>query len=394
MLLGDKKRFFPGCYAFLGDLKASPQFSKQRCIVKNYLADKQRFHIKLWDPKFGGKEVLVQESNLSFDSYAAPPLLLPRLPADLSVRNMGAVGNALFCNRDISEGEIILKESPMMVVSNKDIFASRWNLHFGIENEQPDAEVLRAFQELSDGGMADAFYDDAKALLKTMLNGAGQAEKHLEAMMGKSFLESERQRIAGVLSRWQSNCHSFQLDNDSASYSGLYRYTAKCNHSCDANCQTIIEKATGRMLLRAKRKIFEGEELCTNYMSSDPNFKDAPVEERQMLLLKRGFTCVCSRCSRESKHKEAGPGVRSLPVVSCGVPVISDLETFGLEDLGEQAASDRSTRASEGYSSCPSTANGAAGLTCHGCKSSLPKADFSKKQLQRRDQRRCKNCTA
>lgn len=301
MLVGHNKRFYVGSSAFLGTLKASPQYSNQRCTVKEYLSEKERFRVAFWDPSFRGKEVLVHESNLTFDFWAAPALLLPPLAPGLRVADVGTSGNGLLSSREYQEGEVILEERPMMVVSNKDGLASRWNLYFGTECDMGEKTgVLVAFQELSDGNATEAFMGDAKALFKNMFGVAEDgAEAHVQRMAGKSFLDSQVRRIAGVLARWQSNCHTLTLPGSQEKHSALYRYVSKANHSCDANCSTTLDKSTGNMILKAKRQIVPGEQLTANYLSADPKFKDLPVQERRRQLSKRGFFCLCSRCTKE-----------------------------------------------------------------------------------------------
>jgi hypothetical protein len=127
---------FPGCYAFLTEMSAS-EYSRQRCIVKEHFVEKDRWAIKLWDPSFKGKQILVRKEKIEFDVYARSGLDLEALPGHLRVSAAGSMGNGLFCNDDWAKGATVFEEDPLMVVRNRSDdcgFEARWNLYFALEN--------------------------------------------------------------------------------------------------------------------------------------------------------------------------------------------------------------------------------------------------------------------
>eukprot|EP00930_Biecheleria_cincta_P003522 TRINITY_DN10445_c1_g1_i1.p1 TRINITY_DN10445_c1_g1~~TRINITY_DN10445_c1_g1_i1.p1 ORF type:complete len:392 (+),score=73.35 TRINITY_DN10445_c1_g1_i1:39-1214(+) len=386
MLVGQNKRFYVGSSAYLGPLEGSPQY--QRCIVKGYLADKDRFRVAYWDPTFRGKEVFVHENNLTFDFWAAPGLLLPRLAPGLHVAQFGDAGKGLMSSREFQEGEVIIEESPMMVVSNKGGKARRWSLYFETECELGEAtEVLIAFQELSNGGGIDAFIDDAKALFKKMLGVVpGGAAAHVERMAGRdtSSLHSQVRRIAEVLARWHSNCHSFTLPGSQENISALYRHSSKANHSCDPNCSAAVDQNTGSMILKAKRTIMPGEQLTTNYLSVLPKFLDLPVQERRRRLSMRGFFCLCSRCSEEggAALSSRRPDMRD--------PAKEDVNTSNITatEYREECQS-RDTNASE-----PELVSGQSNGSVPGCECHrlLSRMESSTTQLKKDELHKCLKC--
>jgi len=299
---------FPGCYAFLGQLNAA-EYSNQRCIVKEHVAEKDRWAIKLWDPKFKGKQILVRVENITFDCFARAGEDLPKLPSHLRVSPAGVCGNGLFCEDDWPSGKIILEEDPLMVVANRDGdsgFEARWNLYFALENDRGVKDpTLRAFREMSDGGndFVKRHIDDATTMFKKLLKISGRNDTEVQTMFVspeyQDFVNEEILRISAVLARWQANSHGYSVPSQDRS--ALFRYTAKMQHSCDPNCSLHVHPETGRCVVTANRPIRAGDQLTNSYMGESSGFHEMNVEARRKKLATRGFVCICDRCVRESE---------------------------------------------------------------------------------------------
>jgi hypothetical protein len=309
MLQGREKRFFPGSYAYLGKL-SNGKFSEQRVVVENFVEEKDRWVVKLWKPQFNGEKILVRENHIFFECYAVPCNALPELPSHLRVSPTGDCGNALFCNAEWDCGEIIMEEAPLMIVANRggdSNFESRWQLYFALDSERgAKSPVLTAFREMADGGkeFVKDYLDDGKAMFKKAVASGGRSSEEVEQFCRNmpDFVQEEAERIAGVLSRWQTNSHNFATAD--VDQSGLFRWASKMQHSCEPNCILTVDSETGICITKTIKRISPGDQLCNDYMGGDPVFHAKDVKERRAVLWKRGFECACPRCKRESGEAE------------------------------------------------------------------------------------------
>lgn len=302
MIRGCAKRFFSGSKCFLGKM-ASEDLSNEACIVKSYFEDTQRWAVALLHPRFEGKVVLVREEKLKFDCYAAdyefdPP---PPLPSYLFVHDFGDCGHALCCNEDVDEGTLLLDESPLMVVRDTgDAVNSRWNVYFSaMHREGPESPIIMAFNELADGDVIDEYIPDATNIFKEIVTKAGGDEMFNRPDF-KAKVDAEAKRIATVLARWQTNGQSFRPQgcDDRDGQSALYRFGSKMLHSCEANCKRIVSEDSGKLVVRSKCAIRQGEQLTIDFMGGA--LDSFSVDERRLQLRKRGFVCQCSQCFGES----------------------------------------------------------------------------------------------
>jgi len=306
MLCGKDKRFFPGSYARLGELK-NPKYRNERCVVEKYVKEKDRWIVKLWTPAFNGEKILVSEANILFECYAIPDKDVSVLPTHLHVTSSD-IGEVLICKSDWEAGAIIFEEPPLMIVANMggdSGFEARWQLYWALENDRgPSCAVLQAFGQLTNGGskFVEEYMVDGRSLFKKVV-GASKSPQEVEQFCAAmpDFVEEEALRIATVLSRWQSNSHDFAA-LIGVDQSGLFRFASKMNHSCECNCKLQVDSDTGACIVRASRKIKAGEQLTGDYMGGDPSFHALGVEGRRARLSRRGFVCGCTRCEREESE--------------------------------------------------------------------------------------------
>ncbi|CAE8591950.1 unnamed protein product [Polarella glacialis] len=316
MLRGDAFGFFEGSYASLANM-AKAEYSGERCVIKEYLPEKCAWRVQLVNPQFKGHVMAVKESALCFDWYVSPPERLAALPEHLRVANVGAAGNALFCDRNVEAGVEILEEHPVMVVTNKNAMLARWTLHSQMLQEHSSKyPALLAFKEFSDGGIADDYINDASTLLNTAhqqlsltwstfmaavetATNLMSAETPPTSPASEALGLEEVRQVADVLAKWQSNSLSVNAVSLEQHQSALFRFACKANHSCDANCATVFDMNTGCMIFRTKRPIKRGEQLTISYFGRDPDFIFSSSKERRKKLSVRGFVCTCSQCVLE-----------------------------------------------------------------------------------------------
>lgn len=288
----------------LGKL-SSEKFSGQRCVIERYVAEKDRWAVKLWPPHFKGEKILVREHNINFDCYAVADDEIAQLPTHLRVSPTPDCGNGLFCDNDMEEGQIVFEENPMMVVANLGgdrNFEARWNLYHALEQDRGQkSTVLTEFLKFADGGktFTDGYLADSKTLFINVLTATGRSPADIQQFCANmpDFVEEEAHRIAGVLARWQTNSHSF--DTTVHDQSSLFRFAGKMQHSCEPNCILTVDSCTGWVVYKTLRNISSGEQLTNDYMGGDPTFHALDVKGRRSRLRCRGFVCLCSRCVRE-----------------------------------------------------------------------------------------------
>jgi len=353
MIHGLGKSFWAGSRCHLGKM-ASDEMSDEPCVVRSYDAGKQRWAVKLSHPRFGGRVVLVKEEKLAFDSFVIDPGDMLAVPHNVAVEEWGSCGKALVSNVPLHGGDEVFQEDPFMAVKNSgDAFMSRWNVYFWTKHSQGDGSpAFVAFQELSDGGVAEQYVPDATNMFKEILENNGRVDL-LKNPAFKKQSEGEIAKIASVLARWQTNGHAASDAMDDASL--LFRFASKMLHSCEPNCARMVCARSGRMIVRAKCDIPQGESLTIDYMGG--SLSGLSVAERRERLRLRGFTCSCPLCVAQSQ-KDYG-----------GADAMSPLD----------AAEDETS--------------GPSGLfACSACRQPLPRTAFSKKQLQKRDRRKCAAC--
>lgn len=303
MLCGSSERFFRGSKCFLGKM-STDDLSGEPCIIKNYCAEKERWAVQLFHPRFNGKQVLVREDKIRFDSFLAEWRDLPKPPPHLSVRASSECGNALCSEQHVDAGCILLDESPFMIARNDgNAYMARWNLYFFTSHFQgADGAVMSAFNALSDGNVIDDYIPQADREFRRILESQGRG-KILNDPAMKQSLPSELRRIATVFAKWQTNGHSFWYHGCTESKSALYHLGSKILHSCDPNCKFKISPETGNLIVEAIRGIRKGEELTLDYMAGT-DLSALSVDARRAKLAKRGFTCRCKRCICESGEAE------------------------------------------------------------------------------------------
>ena len=116
----------------------------------------------------------------------------------------------------------------------------------------------------------------------------------LHAHLTPEETASEQSRLMPV---FRSNAY---IIGTSMSELGLFPKGARINHSCRPNSSQVWIEKMGKRVVRAIRKIEEGEEIFATYI---PLLRGA--ESRQQRLQQYGFTCTCSACALSRSEQEA-----------------------------------------------------------------------------------------
>ncbi|KAL5423831.1 hypothetical protein PMIN04_003633 [Paraphaeosphaeria minitans] len=82
-------------------------------------------------------------------------------------------------------------------------------------------------------------------------------------------------------------------------------HTALLNHSCRPNAYAGFKEGTGEVRVYALRDILEGEQICISHLEGSA-FSEAMGLRRGILVLQRGFVCLCDACmdAEESANME------------------------------------------------------------------------------------------
>eukprot|EP00930_Biecheleria_cincta_P069529 TRINITY_DN57261_c0_g1_i1.p1 TRINITY_DN57261_c0_g1~~TRINITY_DN57261_c0_g1_i1.p1 ORF type:complete len:357 (+),score=70.07 TRINITY_DN57261_c0_g1_i1:50-1120(+) len=304
---GSNIPFFEGSYAFID--KQAAKFASERCIINKYVPKKQSWKVTLLAGQFKDSQVLVPASDLVFDCFTAAPDTLPPLPEKLMVAAVGASGDGLFANSDVAKGVIILKEEPLTIIGGRmDNYSSCWTSYLSaITKHGTNSAFAVAFEELTDGGIVYKHIVPARILFNNAMSQVAESTKlRLQSDEGKKDANKQVRKVAEVLARWQANAHTFKPNPDGESFSALYRYISKANHSCEPNCIYATDEQSGIMQLVAQRNICAGEELTASYFQEDPSFQGLGLRSRRERCLTKGFQCLCTRCVREVEEEEKG----------------------------------------------------------------------------------------
>ena len=175
-------------------------------------------------------------------------------------------GMGVFATRTLEPGDIILQEAPVIRIQPP-------QFRDGVAYPLGDIELLlrRAFEDLSDARKAEV----------TSLSAHKTTNEDLDE----------------IVAIFRSNAYIIGANNSDL---GLFPKGARINHSCRPNTSQVWHDRIGKRVVRAIRRIEEGEELFATYI---PLLHSHDM--RQKRLMQYGFTCTCSACAQEEAAQEA-----------------------------------------------------------------------------------------
>jgi hypothetical protein len=175
-------------------------------------------------------------------------------------------GMGVFATRAIEAGTIILKETPVIRIQPPEF-------RNGVAYPLAGIELLirTAFEDLGEDEKAD--------------------------VMSLTAHDPAEQNLNDVIAIFRNNAYIMGTNNSDL---GLFPKGARINHSCRPNTSQTWHEKTGRRVVRAIRRIDEGEELFATYI---PLLHSHDM--RQKRLNQYGFTCTCSVCAQEEAEQKA-----------------------------------------------------------------------------------------
>lgn len=294
-----------GSRVCLRNLTKAHQYNDQKADVIRYNQSKVRWEVRLINPTFQGKQILVAEDNLEFLFMSSAPNLgkasnlLQSSDSPVTLGATTALGRVLRASRRFAPNELVFAECPFLVVSSPDS-DQRWLRRVECYCEllrTQQHELICAFNDLSDGGtgVIDSLRADAEQAAETLWESTP-----VEARGPNPHAEVDN--LASICARWQTNQHELPSMNG-VDTRGLFFLCPILPHSCDPNIgYTIGSGGPWEREARAMRTIEPGEILSASYV--DVSFLTGSVEERRQLLQRqRHFRCCCDRCEEESGEK-------------------------------------------------------------------------------------------
>mmetsp|Transcript_102237 Transcript_102237/g.284795 ORF Transcript_102237/g.284795 Transcript_102237/m.284795 type:complete len:487 (+) Transcript_102237:70-1530(+) len=213
-------------------------------------------------------------------------------------------GRILHATRDFAEGAVILVESPLHIVQ-----------------EDESCNAFRHLQQLCKDRPDDFDYEPLwywcalKSLTEHQLQGAkfggwagtsAATQHNLLLLHHEEFSEpkSSSEILAEELAPgvdplaierltqiWVLNCFEF---SDAPQGYSTYFFSSFMSHSCWPNA--VWHYSGSDHVLRARRAIHTGDEVCISYLPEHGLMQSAPVRRMELHDTKR-FWCACERCS-------------------------------------------------------------------------------------------------
>ncbi|CAE7812978.1 SMYD2, partial [Symbiodinium sp. CCMP2456] len=209
---------------------------------------------------------------------ASVPFLLPRTSDFEGPVQMAAVAperRGLVATRRLQAGELLLSSRSLVAVG-------RLKLGHGFRNPvdvyKNAARTSKHVARLLGKILSDGSPRPASALSKLLWHAAEATASDLP----------EESVIQGVIAT-----NAFKDLGSS-----IFPAVSMANHSCLPNA--LVLKCGEALLLRARRVISQGEEVCINYFDVLK-----PLAERQKLCQSWGFVCECPRCEDEKSIDES-----------------------------------------------------------------------------------------
>ncbi|PAV17308.1 SET domain-containing [Pyrrhoderma noxium] len=194
------------------------------------------------------------DNTITIDSHAYP----------FEIKELPGRGKGLIATRDIEQGELLIKERPLVLVPSS-------------TQESPST------------------------LLRNRLNKLSSPEEI--SYFSLSYVVPGRDTEKAPLSEDDIILATFQTNAISAgSDVGLFPLTARLNHGCSSSFNSVYSwrPEEGSLVVHALKPIKRGEELLTTYTDTK-----RPRQERQNYLKSYyDFTCTCPVCSLQGLESQ------------------------------------------------------------------------------------------
>lgn len=224
--------------------------------------------------------------------------------------NKGRIVHAM---RSYLPGEVILVESPLHVVQEQDKSSAFKKVKELCSKRADDFDYAPlwywcAIQSLTkeqlkgsklDGltGTSEEIQTNLLLLHHERVEEPSSAAKILEKELAPG---ADPMVIERLIQIWVLNC--FEYSDDPQGYS-TYFFSSFMSHSCFPNA--VWHYSGPDHVLRARREINEGDEVCISYLPESGLFQSAPSRRMELNETKR-FWCTCERCIDGIEDKSRG----------------------------------------------------------------------------------------
>jgi len=205
------------------------------------------------------------------------PLLQEPLP--YAIKEIATKGTGVVATRRIFPGEIIMKEEPLILVSDE------------------------------------------------MFNDPEKMENYLDKLVNRMGSEKVAQFLSLTDCRNEEPSYVGRFYTNDMNFSGdaaIFPTMSRVNHSCSANSEFVSRVDLGHQRLIANYIIEEGEEITINYMSMAEEGSDNRATRNQYLVEWYTFRCTCLECTLQDSELLANDEIREE---------IKELMSNGLENL-------------------------------------------------------------
>ena len=190
-------------------------------------------------------------------AWQASSLVRRASKKNFDIRPIDGKGLGVIAQRDISQGEMILEDQPLLTIPCDDM------------------------DSLTD--------DDIEKMLEALPK---EKQEHFWKLFDAHiFGESER---PSAKSRVLTNSYPVEDAEGNESFA-VFNTVARFNHSCVPNVHNTWDFDTQTETLYAVQDIRQGQELCTTYLQPMDLYR--PTDERRSILQRCKFRCGCEACS-------------------------------------------------------------------------------------------------
>mmetsp|Transcript_104211 Transcript_104211/g.222741 ORF Transcript_104211/g.222741 Transcript_104211/m.222741 type:complete len:482 (-) Transcript_104211:95-1540(-) len=212
-------------------------------------------------------------------------------------------GRILHATREFRQGEVILAEAPLHIVQEQDDAPAFRKLKALCEKHQDDFDYdplwyWCALQSLTKeqikgakhGGWAGAAPEVQRNLLLLHHEDVKEAGSASEILVRDLATNADAKLIERLTQIWVLNC--FEYSDNPQGFS-TYFFSSFMSHSCFPNA---VWHYTGTdHVLRARRDIRIGDEVCISYLPEHGLLNAAPTRRMELYETKH-FWCDCERC--------------------------------------------------------------------------------------------------
>lgn len=248
-------------------------------------------------------------------------------------------GRILHATRTYQPGDVVLVESPLHIVQEQDDNAAFKKLRelCKLNPKSFDYEPLWywcALQSLTPEQVKGSIVEGVKGTSPTTMRNllllhhedVTQPTAAAKMLVKQICPNADAITLERLIQIWVLNC--FEYSEEPQGFS-TYFFSSFMSHSCYPNAVWHYDGADH--VLRARRAIAVGDEVCISYLPEDGLLNAAPTRRWELHETKR-FWCTCERCAEGVTDFSRGLRCPSCPagVVFANTPVGGPAETESL----------------------------------------------------------------